>query len=109
MGKRPARFIVRRSARDRYRKEKGALGGFSTGVRIGRTQGKEELHQGESDGEKEEQMHNDGNQSINYDARVSPSGLDPASFDFEVPFPSKSAFKFEPENSEEEFSPPFPT
>jgi hypothetical protein len=94
-------------------------------------EGGEELYQDEPDKEKEERIHNDNNRSINCKTRVSPSCLDPATVeefsppflyrlvkdnasigpecDFEVPFPSRSTLKFEPENLEEAFSAPFPT
>ena len=91
-------------------------------------EGTEELYQEECDKEKEGRIRNDNEQTVNCKTRVSSSSLDPApikeislSFlhqldaligpesEFEVPFPSRSTFKFEPETSEEEFSPPFPT
>ena len=90
--------------------------------------GTEELYQEESDKEKEGQICNDNEQTVNCKTCVSSSSLDPApikeifpSFlhqldasigpesEFEVPFPSRPTFKFERETSEEEFSPPFPT
>ena len=91
----------------------------------------EELYQDEPNKEKEEWIHNDNDQSVNCNACVSPSSLGPppvkefsppfphrlvkddASIgpecEFEVPFPSRPTFKFEPEDSEEAFSPPFLT
>ena len=90
----------------------------------------EDLYQAEPDKERKGQIRNDDDRSDSCRKRVSPSGLDPASVerfsppfphrfvkdnasinresDFEVPFPSRSTVKFEPENSEEAFSPPFP-
>ena len=86
-------------------------------------EGTEELYREERDKEKEGQIRNDNEQTVNCKTRVSSSSLDPApikenvpSFlhqldasiglesEFEVPFPSRPTFKFEPETSEEEFS-----
>ena len=94
-------------------------------------EGTEELYQEEHDKEKEGQIRNNNNQTVNCKTCVSSSSLDPAPIEeisppflhqlvkdgtsigpeseFEVPFPSRPTFKFEPEISEEEFSPPFPT